>query len=375
LVVAKLKQGVFKMKKFAFVPVLLATYLLALLLPVTAQQSVSGIVGSINKAPVSPDGDVVGAATDFVINLAVDMNPSEPGKMLSTGESIRIKLPDVFVFADRESYPVQNVFGAANCKPGILKCSTGVLLQGWPQHPILPSFPPGKATQYALSFEPASNTIIYTAHKRITDVPLPGPGIKQAHLILLGFRNPKEPGTYPIRVDIIDASGNERESGVGNLIIRPDPAPSINVTSVFVPNDENGGNPPNPNTIYQKTKVGEAAAMPWDFLVWDTDGKPYAGLEIVQKNGDGGTLVHSGKVVGRFSISSPQGATGQKVSGGPSVALPSTPVIGKSFGEPIPVGRLTASFTAGSKPGRYFTTFELNDGNSVTMVVDVTTGS
>jgi len=59
------------------------------------------------------------------------------------------------------------------------------------------------------------------------------------------------------------------------------------------------------------------------------------------------------------------------VTGGPSVRLPGTPVIGHSFAEPIAAGRLTASFTAGSEPGRYFTTFELHEGNSVTLVVDV----
>jgi hypothetical protein len=35
---------------------------------------------------------------------------------------------------------------------------------------------------------------------------------------------------------------------------------------------------------------------------------------------------------------------------------------------------LTASFVAGSEPGRYFTTFELYGGNSATMVVDVVAG-
>jgi hypothetical protein len=35
---------------------------------------------------------------------------------------------------------------------------------------------------------------------------------------------------------------------------------------------------------------------------------------------------------------------------------------------------LTASFVAGSEPGRYFTTFELDGGNSATMVVDVVAG-
>jgi hypothetical protein len=143
---------------------------------------------------------------------------------------------------------------------------------------------------------------------------------------------------------------------------------------VFVPGDKNGGKPPNPSTIYQTTKTGQAAPMPSDFLMWDSDGKAYTDVEIVQENEHGGRLVHSGQLIGRFSISSPNGATGQSVSGGPSVGLPGTPVIGDTFGTPVPVGRLTASFTAGTEPGRYFTTFNLYGGNSATMVVDVVAG-
>jgi len=145
----------------------------------------------------------------------------------------------------------------------------------------------------------------------------------------------------------------------------------MNITSVFVPNDVNGGKPPNPNTIYQTTTPNAAAPMPWDFLIWDTDGAPYEGVEIVQTDANGGQLMHEGKAVGRFTITAPESATGQKVSGGPSVQIPSTPIIGTSFGVPIPAGRLTAMFTAGSQPGRYITTFDMHDGNNVSMVVDV----
>jgi hypothetical protein len=114
--------------------------------------------------------------------------------------------------------------------------------------------------------------------------------------------------------------------------------------------------------------------MPWDFLVWDGGGKPFQGIDVVQDDDSGGRLVHGGKEVGRFAFSGPPGAMGQKVTGGPSIAIPATPVIGKTFGEPVPTGRLTTQFTAGSVPGRYYTTFSLKGGNSVTMVVDVTDG-
>lgn len=330
-----------------------------------------GIVHSIVNAPVAVDGTVAGAATDFVINFDLDMDPSIPGKTLAKGSSIRIKLPEAFVFADSENYPLQNVFGAKDCVPGNFKCSTAVLSHGWPQNPILPSFPPGKNAQYTLSFESDTNTLIFTANVMIKDVPLPGPGIKQMHLILLGFKNPTIPGRYPIHVSIMDETGAVLESGMDHLLIRPTPAPSINVTSVFVPGDVKGGNPPNPNTIYQTTVPNRVAPMPWDFLMWDANGTPYTDIEIIQTESNRGELRHKEKVVGWFFISAPEGAMGQKVTRLASVAIPGTPVIGKSFGTPIPAGRLTAQFTAGSKAGRYVTHFEMNQGNQIHMIVDV----
>ena len=153
-----------------------------------------------------------------------------------------------------------------------------------------------------MSHDAASNTILLTAAKDTGDAQFAGPGIKQIHLLLLGFRNPEQPGDYPIRVGILDASDKEVEAGVGYLTIRRDPAPSINVTSVFVPDDEKGGKPPNPNTIYQTTNPGQDAPMPWNFLLWDADGRAYEFVEIVQENDEGGRIVHSGAIVGRFTI-------------------------------------------------------------------------
>ncbi len=331
----------------------------------------TGLVTSIAKAPVSPDGDVAGAVTDFVINLAVDQDPAKPGLKLAAGENIRVTLPGAFVFADPKGRPINDLFGAKDCVPTMLKCSTGGLLQGWPQHPILPSFPPGKEPQYTFSYDKEANSVIFTAVKDIDGVPLPGPGLKAMHMLLLGFTNPEQPGGYPIRVSIHSVDGAERAAGVGKFMIRPAIAPSINITSVFVPGDKNGGNPPNPNTIYQKTTTGAIAPMPWDFLVWDGNGNAYEGLEIVSESETGGFILHNNTKVGTVTISTPVGATGQSVSGGPSVTIPGTPLIGNSFGAPIPAGRLTAIFTAGSKPGRYFTTFAFDGGNTATMVVDV----
>lgn len=180
-------------------------------------QSASGIVGSVIKAPIAPDGDVAGAVTDFAISLAIDMDPATPGKILRAGESIKIQMPAEFKFANGKEFPVRDLFSAKDCVPGLLKCTAGVLLHGWPQHPILPSFPPGKKQQYTFTHDASTNTIIYTAKVDIDKVPLPGPGIKQIHPMLFGFKNPEKPGSYPIRVSFTDASGKETESGVGYL--------------------------------------------------------------------------------------------------------------------------------------------------------------
>ena len=56
----------------------------------------TGIVSSIAKAPIIPDGDVAGAPTDLVINLNVDMDPAKPGLTLLKGKKFKVTLPASF---------------------------------------------------------------------------------------------------------------------------------------------------------------------------------------------------------------------------------------------------------------------------------------
>lgn len=356
------------------------TQSLAVLLSLTATATVfsvglmpaqaDGFVKAIVKAPIAPDGDVVGAPADFLVLFDRDLDPSVKGYILRKGEAIRIVLPQEMKLKDGDKFPPRDLLSAPDCKPGLIRCSTAAFLQGWPQHPILPSFPPGKDRQYSMTFDTASNSLTFKADKDLDGVMFKGPGIKWAHMLLLGFHNPNEPGNYSIKAELVDATGKVKTQGSAEFKVRAKIAPSINITSVFVPGDKKGGKPPNPNTVYQKTAINQATPMPWDFLLWDGSGKPFTGVEVAQKSYNGGELKRSGETVGKFTITAPEGAIGTKLSGGPSVALPGTPVIGKTFGQPIPVGRLTARFTAGSKAGRYSTTFELDDGNKVTMYVD-----
>ena len=67
------------------------------------------------KTEVSPNGDVAGAVTDFVINLNVDMDPAQPGKALLKGQAVRIKLPEDLKFKADKEFPIHNLFGAPDC--------------------------------------------------------------------------------------------------------------------------------------------------------------------------------------------------------------------------------------------------------------------
>lgn len=89
----------------------------------------NGVVGEINKAPITSDGNVAGAETDFVIDLDRSLDPAIGGRSLLAGCTIKVTLPDAFVDT---GLPVQDVFSTPTCAPGNFACSTAILLQGWP---------------------------------------------------------------------------------------------------------------------------------------------------------------------------------------------------------------------------------------------------
>jgi hypothetical protein len=314
-----------------------------------SQTAIAGeLVASIVKAPITPDGDVAYARTDFVINFDRSMDPDVYGRTLLAGKTIRITLPGEFI---NMGGPVKLPGPPPdNCPPPAGTCSTGVLLQGWPQRPIPPS-----PANYTIGLD-GTHTIVYTATRDLVpgDMSLTGPGLKQAHLILQSFMNPN-PGTYPILVEAETGPGGALETGIGRLTIYPDERASINVTSVFV-----GAAP----TIFQDTMVGEEIPLPWNFLMWDRNGMPAVGVEIKQISDRQAVLMMRHRVVGRIRISTPPGASGQQVmSDGPSVEI-TGPVLG------LQTGRLTASFIAGNAPGRYTISLRMNNGTSAEMYVD-----
>ena len=307
----------------------------------------TGIVASVAKAPITPDGDVAGAPTDFVITLDTSLDPAVPGRTLLTGGTVKVTLPDDFL---NLGGPVSNPGPPPACPPPAGTCSTGVLLQGWPQHPVPPS-----PANYTVSVE-GTNTIVYTAMTDLVPAPPAEPGLKQIHLILRDFLNPG-PGRYEFAVEAETGPGGAVETGTAVVHIRPKPRASINVTSVF-----NAGTP---NTIYQTAAAGATAPLDYDFLVWDNNGEPAVGVEIRQVNDHHALLVQGRRAVGQITIDAPAGAVGQQVSSlGPSI-----PIVGPVLN--LDTARLTAQFTAGDTSGRYITTFSMNNGTSVQMVVDV----
>jgi len=316
---------------------------------VLSQASFAGeLIASIVKAPITPNGDVAYARTDFVINFDRSMDPDVNGRTLLAGKTVKITLPDDFI---NMGGPVKLPGPPPdNCPPPAGTCSTGVLLQGWPQRPIPPS-----PANYTIGLE-GTHTIVYTATRDLIpgDPTLTGPGLKQAHLILQSFMNPN-PGTYPILVEAETGPGGALETGIGHLTIYPDERASINVTSVFV-----GAAP----TIFQDTMVGEEIPLPWNFLMWDRNGMPAVGVEIQQISDRQAVMTMGRRVVGRIMISTPPGASEQQImSAGPSVLI-NGPVLG------LETGRLTASFIAGNAPGRYTISLRMNNGTSAEMYVD-----
>jgi hypothetical protein len=315
-----------------------------------------GIVSSIVKAPITPDGDVAGAPTDLVINLDTSLDPDFNGRPLPFECSVRVTLPDAF----RSGPPIQDVF-TAGCSPGNFQCTTAVFLQGWPQHPILPHFPIpplGVATEYALTQGANPNTLVFTALKDLV-VPNPnpagGPGLKQIHLIN-GFTNPRRPGLYPIYVDFTAGAGCTAESGVANVhivTIRP----NVELTSAF--------NEDAPNTIYQQTTVNNDAPFTWDLLLWERNGAPMLGVNVEMAGSNFALLKKGENTVGNIRIHAPDGAEGLVAAvGGPSSEV-NAPIKG------VPTGLLTVQFTAGSAPGSYTSTVTMDHGNALSMFVVV----
>jgi hypothetical protein len=333
-----------QMKKVSgMLNVLFAALLLCVPLSAHARFA-EGIVESVTNAPVVPDGTSAGAITDFVINLDSDMNPAVAGRTLRAGKTIRVSLPAAF--RRDPAVPFRTLFSDPSCVPLNIQCNTAFLLQGWPQHPV--GFPPSNMPNlWTVGFDPASNTIIIRALQDLPVNPPPEPGIKQIHLLLAGFTNPR-PGLYRVRMVAETGHEGEPEIGWGRLLVLPRAGPAIAIASAF--------NPGAPNTIYQTAQPGDRTPLPYDLLLWDRTGAPMLNVTVHQIAPHFAELLQDGRVVGLVTIETPPGAQGQQVwSHVPSFPIAS-PVVGR------PTARLTVFFNAGDVPGDYVIRFRLLGG-------------
>ena len=345
----------------------LLLFLSTLFLFASAASVADGVVSNVVKAPITPDGNVAGAPTDFVVDLDRDLDPDIPGFALPQGCEVRVTLPDDFVWT---TLPVQTVFTTSPvaCLPTAFPCTTGIFLQGWPQHPIFPVFPPGQPApaEYQLTQDPGNdNTLVFTALQDLgapNGAALPGPGLKQIHVIN-GFYNPTRPGFYPIEVEFGGDGDCPTYSGVEPIHIIPKIRPSVHVTSVL-------GGPGNPNTIYQDATANDDAPLPWQLLLWDRDGMPMLDVTVEMVNPGRALLKQYDSAVGHIAIDAPSGATGQSVRVDDALMPPQS----VAFNAPvkgIPTARLPVRFKAGSASGRYTIVVSLVGGNSMSFFVDV----
>ena len=317
------------------------------------------LVHSIDNAPIVADGNLMGAATDVVITLDRDLDPAVDGYHLATGGSIRVRLPKAF--RDTGSPALADLFSSADCVPGNLKCTTAVMLRGWPQSPIPPRLPAKPAgagkVVYSLSLEEAA-TLVFTAHVPIgPGQPLPravNPGIKQLHLILNGFRNPS-PGRYPVQVEIQPDPNDPatRRRGTAKLVVLDRVKPSVSMTSAFAKR--------NPRHL----RVGMGTEVPIDYLLWDAEGRPMDGVTL-EPAGGGTMLTRRGdRTVGRITVQAPPGASGYGIRAEAASQTIKAPVLG------APAARLRVFVRAGDQPGRYHVEHRLNGARTQVSYVDV----
>jgi hypothetical protein len=309
----------------------------ALLASTASSKSTDDLNVTIAKAPVAPDGTAAGALTDFVLTF-VDRDPDVDGIALKNGATVEIKLPADF----------------KNTGPGT---NNVVLLQGWPQSPQVP---------FPYTIDIVGNTVTLTLNKDWNPGDV-GPGVKQCHLVLLGFRNPTRPGNYDVPLKIETEPGGEVLRGVGRVRIIPKALPSVNVVSLF-----SGGGPPPPfnNPFYQCIEQGEDALTVGLYL-WGRASAALVDVDIEMNKGKGavrtGRFVdEDGRTVGHVRIRGPKGAADFSVkTAGASVET-------NAFVTGVPVGLLLTDFCPDPDvPGDYTIEYSLNGGNTETLFITV----
>lgn len=319
--------------------------------PASADSGADRLRVSVDRAPVTPDGDVAGAPTDLLVTFA-DPDPTTPGVALKAGGTVRVRLPKAFV--NEGVLPVADTGSAPDCAPPVVSaCSTAVLTQGWPQSPVLP-FP-------SVEWEADTNTIVLTANADWPSTGIEQPGPKAVHLLLLGFSNPDQAGMYRLAVEIKPDPNSDRVlRGATRTRIKRSIQPAIS------PNSQANGAPPPPfpNTLFQSVRPGEPSNT-MTFYMWDGAGEALVGADFAPGAARMRPITDtSGQRVGSVRVRVPRGAKNWSLdSGGPSA-------LGTAFLTGIPVGRMTAVFTTDPDVfGAYTLEFKLANGNTLEHVI------
>ena len=307
----------------------------------------------VKTAPIVPHGLAAGQPLDVTLSF-VDLDPLVPGIPMKKGGSIEVFLPPEVI---NTGYPVATPGKKTKgCEPPVLaRCSSGGMLFGWPQSPVLP-LP-------AIEYKADSHSLLLTSAADAPPYTVETPGVKLIHLFTFGFKNPEVPGDYPISLEIRpDPAGEALLKGESVLKITDAKTPNIAIDTTQSVHIKG---PWYKNTMFQTLKPGHTS-LNMSSNMWSGDHEPIVGAQIVMKNQNEGELIaQDGAVIGALNIQAPPKATGFYLLSTPSFEA-KTGLAG------FPTGRLvTALRTAPKVKGEYKVTLSLVDGNSTVHTVRV----
>jgi len=296
-------------------------------------------------APIVPHGLMVGRPLDVTLSF-VDLDPATPGIMMKAGGTAAIMLPKEVI---NTGYPVAKPGSIEGCKPPIFtRCSSGGMLVGWPQSPLLPFA--------EIEYVKSTHSIVLTPVADTAPYSLEQPGFKLIHLFTFGFLNPEKPGEYPVSLEIRpDPNTDQVMSGTTMLKISDNMQANIAIDTTQSIHIKG---PRYKNTMFQTLSPGHTSRNLSSNL-WDANHDPIIGAEINMTSPTAGDLVAlNGDVIGSVKIQTPADAKGFYLLSTPSFEA-KTGLAG------YPTGRLVAALkTAPKAIGTYVVDISLNDGNS-----------
>lgn len=300
----------------------------------------------VKTAPIVPHGLIAGSPFDVTLSF-VNLDPAVPGIVMKKGATARVSLPKEII---NLGFPVAKPGEAKGCEPPVLaKCSSGGFLDGWPQSPLLPI--------NLIEYEAEGHSLVLTT---IVDSPpysIESPGVKLIHLFTFGFKNPDQPGEYPISLEIHpDPATNDVLTGSATLKITDTRQANVAIDTTQSIHTKG---PRYKNTMFQTLKPGDTSRN-MSANLWDAEHKPIVGATIAMSSNTTGNLLSSkGAIIGTVDIQAPKDAKGFYLLRAPSFAT-KTGLAG------YPTGRLVSSLrTAPKVTGEYVVSLSLTDGNSI----------